>query len=401
MKPNQPSDKKHDPKPGRVEGPIFILLIAGVGFFALSFIFMGLAPWTTLKKLNNPPEGFVNPYLAEDGTLNAAGRGREIYINEGCWHCHSQFVRPVGNDPLRYGPTSQGWESMFDIPQTFGTRRIGPDLAREAGRRTDDWHMAHLYNPRDTVPLSVMPSYPWFFEETNGKIVPKQEARDVVAYMQSLGARYKDQVVDMAYPKPITVHAKDFTITKDSMQRAEKLFVQNCAGCHGPAGNGKSKANLLLEPSAVSLQDRYLTSAAAFEVLFSGVRGSGMPSFHEMTQKDLWAVSHYVSDLGLKVKEESLKAEQKEDVLNLGKTTYQTYCVSCHGLTGAPEGPVAEALVPKPRDFSRRLFSLTSLQEVLRDGRKGTSMPAFTNLQPEEVEHLSVYLNSLFTEEGK
>src|SRR5690349_5974207 len=132
------NDEHNSPK---YERPWFILLIAALGFFLLSFLAMGLGPWTTLKKVVNPPEGLQNPYLNADGQINSIGRGREIYIKEGCWHCHSQFVRPIAGEPFRYGPRSESWESMFDVPQTFGTRRIGPDLSRESGRRTDDWHL--------------------------------------------------------------------------------------------------------------------------------------------------------------------------------------------------------------------------------------------------------------------
>ncbi len=290
---------------------------------------------------------------------------------------------------------------MFDIPQTFGTRRIGPDLAREAGRRSDDWHLAHLYNPRDTVPLSVMPSYPWLFEESAEGVKPKQEALDVVAYLQQLGERYKDHVSAIVYPKPFTVRSKDNFRDDESMKRGEELFIENCVGCHGKTADGISRANNFLRPTAVNLLERYLTSAAVFEVLFSGVKGTGMPSFHEMTQKDLWALSHYVSDLGVPFKEETFQQTQNGESLKKGKVTYDTYCASCHGANGIPEGPVAEALIPKPRDFSRRLVSHAVLKEVLEKGREGTPMPPFADIQGEDLKNLSHYLQNLFTEEER
>ena len=171
----------------KAERPLFVALVAGVGCFMLSFVAMGLAPWTTLSSGLEPPPGLKDPYHDENGELTAEGRGKKIYAAEACWHCHSQFVRPVANKPWRYGPKNEPWESMFDVPNHFGTRRIGPDLAREAGRRTNDWHFAHLADPRSTVPRSIMPPYPWMFETGNdGKRVPTEKAK--VAFFDLGGA---------------------------------------------------------------------------------------------------------------------------------------------------------------------------------------------------------------------
>lgn len=108
-------------------------------------------------------------------------------------------MRPVSNETLRYGPVSQPgeYQNKLNLPQLFGTRRVGPDLSRESGKRPNDWHFVHLYNPKWVVPQSVMPQYPWYFETKKVKIndgkderleiTPKQEAIDVVAYLQWLG----------------------------------------------------------------------------------------------------------------------------------------------------------------------------------------------------------------------
>lgn len=90
--------------------------------------------------------------------------GRDIYIREGCNNCHSQMIRPFRAETERYGHYSVAGESVYDHPFLWGSKRTGPDLARVGGRYSDDWHMAHLYNPRDVVPGSNMPSYPWLFE---------------------------------------------------------------------------------------------------------------------------------------------------------------------------------------------------------------------------------------------
>ncbi len=86
--------------------------------------------------------------------------GRNIYIREGCYVCHSQMIRPMRDEVERYGHYSLAAESMYDHPFQWGSKRTGPDLARVGGRYSDDWHVGHMRNPRDYVPVSVMPAYP-------------------------------------------------------------------------------------------------------------------------------------------------------------------------------------------------------------------------------------------------
>ena len=87
--------------------------------------------------------------------------GRDIYIREGCYNCHSQMIRPFRAETERYGPYSVAGEFVYDHPFQWGSKRTGPDLARVGGRYSDDWHRIHLMNPRDVVPESIMPAYPW------------------------------------------------------------------------------------------------------------------------------------------------------------------------------------------------------------------------------------------------
>lgn len=90
--------------------------------------------------------------------------GRDVYIREGCYNCHSQMVRSLAEEVLRYGPAGQASESVWDHPFQWGSKRTGPDLSRVGGRYSDDWHRIHLLNPRDVVPESNMPDYPWLAE---------------------------------------------------------------------------------------------------------------------------------------------------------------------------------------------------------------------------------------------
>jgi cbb3-type cytochrome oxidase cytochrome c subunit len=184
-------------------------LIAGVVTFLLGFFLQGVMPVLTLRKvpvatvedvtrdvtpeLAQLAEDYPGEFEAAFGAPTAASmrtavqEGKAIYIAEACWHCHSQQVRPVSKEDLRYGPvsTAEEYQNDMHLPHLFGTRRVGPDLVREAGKHSSDWQMAHLYDPRSVSPYSVMPSYPWFFDDQRR---PTRRALALVAYLQWLGS---------------------------------------------------------------------------------------------------------------------------------------------------------------------------------------------------------------------
>ena len=120
--------------------------------------------------------------------------GRDIYVSEGCYLCHSQMIRPFRAETERYGHYSVAGEFVYDRPFQWGSKRTGPDLARVGGRYSDEWHRVHLINPRDVVPESIMPGYPWF--ETTpvdaGNIKRKMEV------LRMLGAPYTDEQIENA-----------------------------------------------------------------------------------------------------------------------------------------------------------------------------------------------------------
>ena len=139
------------------------------------------------NQVNQPAEG-VKPYTA----LHLAGR--DVYVREGCYVCHSQMVRPFRSETERYGPYSVAGESVYDRPFQWGSKRTGPDLARVGGRYSDDWHLIHLMNPRDVVPESNMPAYPWLAEATvDGELVQKK-----MKVLQTLGDPYSDEEIEAA-----------------------------------------------------------------------------------------------------------------------------------------------------------------------------------------------------------
>ena len=118
-----------------------------------------IVPLMLSSEVTEPAEG-IEPY----SPLRLAGR--DVYVREGCYGCHSQMVRPFRSETERYGPYSTAGESVYDRPFQFGSRRTGPDLARVGGRYSDDWHRLHLQDPRALVPESNMPGYPWLNERT-------------------------------------------------------------------------------------------------------------------------------------------------------------------------------------------------------------------------------------------
>ncbi len=130
---------------------------------------------------SDPAPG-IEPYAA----LQLAGR--DVYVREGCYNCHSQMIRPFRSETERYGPYSLAGESVYDHPFQFGSKRTGPDLARVGGRYSDEWHRVHFQNPRDVVPESNMPAYPWLASSpVDGALIEKK-----MRTLAKLGHPYTD-----------------------------------------------------------------------------------------------------------------------------------------------------------------------------------------------------------------
>lgn len=115
--------------------------------------------------------------------------GRDVYVREGCYNCHSQMVRTLHEETLRYGDYSTAGESVWDHPFQWGSKRTGPDLARVGGRYSDEWHRLHLMNPRDLVPESNMPGYPWLAADR----VDEQEVVAMMTALRRLGVPFSEQ----------------------------------------------------------------------------------------------------------------------------------------------------------------------------------------------------------------
>lgn len=164
-------------------GLMIILIIVALSFGTL----VELVPLFFDEETNEPIAG-LKPLPALEM------EGRDIYIREGCNNCHSQMIRPLRAETERYGHYSVAGEFVYDHPFLWGSKRTGPDLARVGNRYSDDWHRAHMYNPRDVVPQSNMPAYPWLFDD---EIAADKTALKMAA-LRNVGVPYTDDDISGA-----------------------------------------------------------------------------------------------------------------------------------------------------------------------------------------------------------
>ena len=159
---------------------MIVLIVVAISWGALAEI----VPLFFLKETTEPVEG-LKPLSAVEL------EGRDIYIREGCHVCHTQMIRPFRAETERYGHYSLAGEHVYEHPFLWGSKRTGPDLARVGQRYSDDWHRAHLYNPRDVVPSSNMPAFPWLFEnKVDGRDTPKK-----MEALRFVGVPYTDEQI--------------------------------------------------------------------------------------------------------------------------------------------------------------------------------------------------------------
>jgi len=183
------ADNNHKPKlfsHEKIETSNFLMIVLTlivVSFGAL----VEIVPLFFQHSTTQPVDG-LKPYTA----LQLAGR--DVYVREGCYGCHSQMIRPFHAETLRYGHYSMAGEFVYDHPFQWGSKRTGPDLHRVGGKYSDEWHRAHLYNPRNVVPESNMPAYPWL--ET-AKVDEKGMAPRMEA-LRMVGVPYTDAEIKAA-----------------------------------------------------------------------------------------------------------------------------------------------------------------------------------------------------------
>lgn len=169
--------KNHDIVEKNIGLMLFFVIIA-ISFGGL----VEIVPQFFLKETTTPIEG-LKPLKAVEL------EGRDIYIREGCHVCHTQMVRPLRAEVERYGHYSVAGESVYEHPFLWGSKRTGPDLARVGGRYSDAWHKAHMYNPRNVVPSSNMPAFPWLFDN----VLTGEDTAAKMKGLRSVGVPYTDE----------------------------------------------------------------------------------------------------------------------------------------------------------------------------------------------------------------
>jgi cytochrome c oxidase cbb3-type subunit I/II len=400
---------------------------AGVGFFALSFLILAILPGRDLDSEIKRVAPVTMPALTD-----SEQRGRVIYGREGCAYCHTEQVRFVAADVRRFGPPTEAWETKYDYPQLWGTRRIGPDLSREFNLHPQDWQLTHLFNPRFVVRDSVMPPYPWLF--SGGPSKPTQEGLDLLAYLQSLGRARElsgldrqgtasgaesaqSEMADMTMGSDPSAKATPPTIPvamvggfsdsapllhpatvlgdlREEVSRGGNLFAENCASCHGSGGSGDGAASPSLLPKPADLTAARFSDERLSSVLWNGIAGSSMPPWRQLPAEDLRALIAYIQSL-----QRPTAAPSGQDATppSEGLPYFAAYCASCHGATGAGNGLVAGALSPAPTNFHLKKPSEERVLDVLENGVPGTAMPPWkSQLNEDEKRALAKFVPSLY-----
>jgi cbb3-type cytochrome c oxidase subunit II len=386
--------------------------VGGLGFFAMSVLLLAVWPGRVLERqIRGTSPGHPLPLTASEQ------RGRAIYGQNGCAYCHTQQIRYLDRDVARFGAATLAWETIFDYPHLWGTRRIGPDLSREAPVRSPDWQLAHLYAPRSMTADSVMPPFAWLFDGAPDR--PKQEARDLLAYIETLGrnrelagpegeararaaCQCSDEEKRLAFDGPVLNASPSMArrlgdypklpLSHDLI-RGRQLYARNCASCHGPRGEGDGVGAAGLHPHPANFSEHEYTQARLSFALWNGVAGTAMPAWRDVPPQDL-------SDLALVVR--GFQVQQPEpalpqDAMDLGARVYAAHCTQCHGETGAGDGQAADRFPVAPSNFRAQRPSLPASLRALRNGVDGTPMAPYTSeLSEAELSAVAYYVRGFF-----
>lgn len=361
---------------------------AGVVFFFLSFLVLGVFPAIRLRETIR----LTTPSNAHLALTSAEERGQHLYAIDGCAYCHSLQVRFTPADKWRFGKPTEAWETQMQYPQMWGTRRIGPDLAREARKRPADWQLVHLFDPRYIVPDSMMPSYPWMFHGAPDR--SSQDALDLVAFLNTLGRAR----AELSPVMQNATHVLPVATSIDDLEEGRSVFVANCSGCHGDNADGRTVGGQSLRPVAFNLAGFGLSNALIWRVLQTGVPGSSMPSWDTLPSAEFRAVADYVAAIARAGKMDESQRLAPDDVLmDAGKRVFETHCTRCHGAAGAGDGPDATTMLPRPANFNEVMPSYPAAADVLRHGVPGSEMPAWPLLTPAEVQAVTYYMRSFYS----
>jgi cbb3-type cytochrome oxidase cytochrome c subunit len=365
--------------------------IAGLGFFAMSVLLLGVWPGRVLERqIRETSPDRPMPLTASEQ------QGRVIYGRDGCAYCHTQQIRYLDRDVRRFGAPTLAWETIFDFPQLWGTRRIGPDLSREGAVRSPDWQLSHLYEPRRMVADSVMPPFPWLFDGAPDR--PKQEARDLLAYIETLGRNR-----ELAGPEAEVLNANT-AITRrqgdhpnlgasQDRSRGLRLYTRNCASCHGPRGEGDGPGAAGLHPRPANFAAHEYTLDRLSFALWNGVEGTAMPAWRDLPVEDLSALAQVVRGFHSPGRED----HPAQSAIDLGRQVYADHCAQCHGDNGAGDGSAADRFPIASSNFRAQRASRDASLRALREGVDGTPMAPWTSrLSDDELSAVTYFIGGFF-----
>jgi cbb3-type cytochrome oxidase cytochrome c subunit/cytochrome c553 len=299
----------NDNKKIGAKGYILPALVVATSFLMIYTVVV-IIPDMTMVKIK--PTQYAMEYIEKDekGNIirnakgmpvpNAAGRGRKVYVREGCLYCHSQFVRPQDRD---FGSKVHAGDYANETPNVLGTSRTGPDLSNEGGKMPDAWHVGHLRSPRDYTPGSIMPSFSFLNEE---------DLLDLVAYLQSLGVKRMEDpanrhIYEAYYPEADDAFWKASELHKPNVDSATAanagagIFRQNCAVCHGTNGLGNGPNALAMAKKPANFTRPYYKAYSDktwYYRVAEGVPGTRMPRWKlKLKPEQMWYLVAFLKTL--------------------------------------------------------------------------------------------------------
>lgn len=476
----------------------FYSVVAGFGCITLAAFVQGVLPMLEPQSLSARVTQVVRTDLGELKWMEGRAtdytplqqRGREVYTREGCWYCHSQYVRPVAGETRRWGPVTQAGEYAFDLPHLFSTRRIGPDLSRVGLKYSDAWHLAHFWDPRMLSPDSIMPRFRGLFEgPVRAKIVadakgnrtvertpateklfnfsadrqilltpnadgllyvpergkypviytPNQEyaggvlrlvadtedLRALVAYVQKLGIN-RGKWRDRFEPQRMEASQVSLPRSEEWITYGKVVYERRCEGCHGVKGDGNGPAAAFMQTDrprnfTLGVFKFRLTPTGSMpndgdllRTITRGVRGTSMPTWHELLEKDRLAVIQYIKYVLSADRSDPQKpyfyfveeppkapiyigeppAPSKALVARGAEVWKQGKCWECHGDAGKGDGEKAPGLkddfdfpIP-PANLTTGQFKsgpgATDIYRTVSTGLSGTPMPSYSDTVSED-----------------
>jgi len=302
--------------------------------------------------------------------------GRDVYQREGCWYCHSQYVRPVAGEDQRWGPVAEVGEYAHDRPHLLSTRRIGPDLSRVGLKFSDGWHYAHHWSPEMLVPDSIMPDFPWLFRTARVPVVERDGA-------PALGDAAALKGLFSFAPAPIPLRPNP-----DGLAFAERtdgtpvLVVDNLPEPHDRLETWKGRTLTVAVPT------EELRGLVAYIQKLGTNRGAWRDAFEPQL------ISASVMTL-----------PRTPDHAARGKQVYERRCAGCHGVKGDGNGPAATFLDPRPRDFTLGSFKFRTtpsgslptdgdLYRTLTRGVRWTAMPTWHELPEQDRITVIAYIKT-------